>query len=99
MKKIWLAILVFAVFLAAGIPSLSVAAQNTAYQKENSFFSEEDVSSILGGVTNLIQSFNAEAVYDGLKAALDMSKLFGFWETPYFENIQNFMITKGQEQI
>jgi hypothetical protein len=99
MKKIWLAILVFAVFLAAGIPSLSVAAQNTAYQKDNSFFSEEDVSSILGGVTNLIQSFNAEAVYDALKAALDMSKLFGFWETPYFENIQNFMITKGQEQI
>lgn len=98
MKKIWLAILVFAVFLAAGIPCLSAAAQNTDYQ-ENSFFSEEDVSSILGGATNLIQSFNAEAVYDGLKAALDFSKRLGFWETPYFENIQNFMITKGQEQI
>jgi len=98
MKKIWLAILVFAVFLAAGIPCLSAAAQNTDYQ-ENSFFSEEDVSSILGGATNLIQSFNAEAVYDGLKVALDFSKSLGFWETPYFENIQNFMITKGQEQI
>jgi len=98
MKKIWLAILVFAVFLAAGIPCLSAAAQNTDYQ-ENSFFSEEDVSSILGGATNLIQSFNAEAVYDGLKVALDFSKWLGFWETPYFENIQNFMITKGQEQI